>query len=84
MIVFLMICIQSYSIGLVHFKSLAVTFVLGVSLFNPHVYIYVMMKCSLQVDSWYVVLNGCLKFCREQEQEKLLHIGERYETALFV
>ncbi|XP_065908833.1 rap guanine nucleotide exchange factor 6-like [Dysidea avara] len=33
---------------------------------------------KLMVDSWYVVLNGCLKFCREQEQEKLLHIGESY------
>ncbi|XP_065908690.1 rap guanine nucleotide exchange factor 6-like isoform X2 [Dysidea avara] len=24
------------------------------------------------------LLNGCLKFCREQEQEKLLHAGESY------
>ncbi|XP_065907151.1 rap guanine nucleotide exchange factor 6-like isoform X2 [Dysidea avara] len=31
-----------------------------------------------EVDSWYVVFNGCLKFCREQEQEKLLHAGESY------
>jgi len=44
------------------------------------------MKCTLQVDNWYIVLNGCLKFCREQEQEKWLHVGERYtvnsETSL--
>jgi len=35
------------------------------------------MKCTLQVDSLYVVLNGCLKFCHGQEQEKLLPVGDR-------
>ena len=28
-----------------------------------------------QVDCWYVVVNGYLRYCRENEQEKHLHVG---------
>ena len=32
-----------------------------------------------QVDCWYVVLTGYLRYCRENEPVKQLHVGERYD-----
>ena len=39
-------------------------------------YMYGILFVLPQVDCWYVALHGYLRYCRENEPEKQLHVGE--------
>ena len=42
-------------------------------------YMYEILFVLPQVDCWCVVVNGYLRYCRENEPGKQLHVGERYD-----
>ena len=41
-----------------------------------HVVAHVDMYIIIQVNKWYVVLNGQLKLVRESDSEKSYHVGD--------